>query len=109
MSLRADIVKLAHEKPELRKHLLPLLGHTAAEETEFEVSGQATFHWGWSVRVKAESKAQAEKKGLDIIDRPGGKNVEWYLLNGSGKVEPPTKKQLNEMTEYEVAHSEEVK
>ena len=41
MSLRNKVIRLAHEKPELRKHLLPLL-KSAAEKYDWEVSGYPT-------------------------------------------------------------------
>tara|TARA_B100000963_G_C22415349_1_gene575168 strand:- start:498 stop:785 length:288 start_codon:yes stop_codon:yes gene_type:complete len=38
MSLRKELIKLAHEKPELREHILPLITKSAKKEVTFEAT-----------------------------------------------------------------------
>ena len=52
MSLKSDLVKLAHDNPELRPHLVPLLKRAAVERVQYTVT----------INVPKASSKEAQKK-----------------------------------------------
>lgn len=46
MSLRNKVIRLAHEKPELRKHLLPLVTKTATAGNDYPYKSASDIEYG---------------------------------------------------------------
>lgn len=100
MSLRTDLIKLAHENPELRKDLLPLLkaANTTYGGKTFPVDTNALRaaiqigdpeDMGWSQHVNVEEIQMAYDKStrlevLDIKFKPSIRDCSWEYAGRNG-------------------------
>ena len=71
-SLRESVIKLANEKPELRKHLVPLLQKTALENdwTKAEWDSYKEKYPGTKItpRIVSDAEKDKQKKEKEKID-----------------------------------------
>lgn len=76
MNLRSKIIRLAHQNPDLRPHLLPLLSRTAAEKITID----EILRMGRSPLQK--ERTLYEKAVKKLWDREGGEAVSYNPAGG---------------------------
>lgn len=98
-SLRTRLIRLAHEEPELRETLLPLLASGHKEAGSRRAGGTALYdeyrevQEGFMDRLGKFAQKQGKKDGFVILPK-GMKYLVARTLPGSGKLDPDTVEQL---------------
>jgi len=82
-TLRSKLIRLAHAKPELRPHLLPIL-KTAARPI-YEIAREISKDWGSKVNYAAKPYLQAMFDLRDVTDMyyadPASSIIMYFLGN----------------------------
>ncbi len=97
MSLRKEIIRLAHQKPELRKHLLPLIAKTGKVVETYYMEGEY-FDNGDEYFENFETKE-------DMIDTY--KQISRY--RGHKRQVSPNPKSIKMFVEYEDGEVKEIR
>ncbi|MFA6235507.1 MAG: hypothetical protein WC824_15130 [Bacteroidota bacterium] len=103
--LRKELVKLAHNVPELRKHLVPILSQKTATAINLTpaTTPNLVLQW-WLFDV---AKAVAEKKGWGLASIGGGLSISGPFVDIWPGTEPPTDiKGVNGMIRISWKHSD---
>lgn len=82
-SLRNKVIKLAHDNPKLRKHLLPILAKTGAEKAKTEEGAKKLFE-KYMDGLTPEGRKTTKKTPKDFYEKPESKGKDKDDEKGKG-------------------------
>jgi hypothetical protein len=112
-ALRGRLIRLAHARPELRPHLLPLVAHKIASRPVYEIAREIRSNWK-PVYFGAKPYLEAMFELENVNDRVGADSgamiIRYFLANAGkwrGDVAKRVKAELNQMVKSKFASEEE--